>query len=98
MLDTRTQHSAFLLTSKTGSGKTAAWVLSYLAFRHLAGEQSVACVYPTNELIKDQERSIRDVIVLKQGLTCCVRTPEDTGYAAADVELVRIDADILEQY
>lgn len=98
MLDTWSRHEAFLLTSKTGSGKTAAWVMAYLAHRHLPSEQSVVCVYPTNELIKDQERSIYDLIVKRQGLSCHIWLPEDEGYTPVDVELVRIDATTLDRY
>lgn len=98
MLDTWMQYDSFLLTSKTGSGKTASWAMAYLANRHLPGEQSVVCIYPTNELIRDQERSIYDFIVNKQGLTCYVWSPEDVTYTAADVELVRVDASALDRY
>jgi CRISPR-associated endonuclease/helicase Cas3 len=98
MLDLWTRHEAFLLASKTGSGKTAAWVLAYLAHRHLPGEQNVVCVYPTNELIRDQERSIHDLIVSKQQLTCHVRSPDESEYTPVDVEIVRVDAETLERY
>lgn len=98
MLDNWAQHEALLLTSKTGSGKTAAWMMAYLVHQHLPSEQNVVCVYPTNELIKDQERSIYDLIVNKQGLSCHVWSSDDAGYAPVDVELVRIDANTLDQY
>jgi len=98
MIDAWLQHEAFLLASKTGSGKTAAWVMAYLAHRRLATEQSVICVYPTNELIRDQERSIYDLVVNKQGLSCHIWAPDDSHYVPADVELVRIDAATLDRY
>src|SRR5690348_15444469 len=75
MIDLWMQQASFLLVSKTGSGKTASWVMAYLAHRHLSGQHSVVCVYPTNELIRDQERSIYDLIVNRQGLSCNVWSP-----------------------
>ncbi|MGI6604028.1 MAG: DEAD/DEAH box helicase [bacterium] len=53
MWDKWNQHSSFLLTAKTGTGKTRAAMLPIL--KH--GEYAVA-IYPTNELLRDQVRAV----------------------------------------
>ena len=50
-------HTAFLLTTKTGSGKTQAAALPVVANR-----ESAFFVYPTNALVQDQQRSILKLV------------------------------------
>jgi CRISPR-associated helicase Cas3 len=92
MLDAWNEHSAFVLVTKTGTGKTIAAVLPVLKNR-----QKAICVYPTNELIRDQVVTIQR-IAEREGLLTCIYTPETSAeeYASADVILLQIDAHILE--
>jgi CRISPR-associated helicase Cas3 len=98
LIDAWDGHDAFLLATKTGSGKTAAWLLAYLTHLTTPDERNVVCVYPTNELMRDQARSIEDFIVNRHGLTCHMRAPGDDGPAGADIEIVKVDAAELEHY
>jgi len=84
----------FLLITKTGTGKTIGAILPVLKNRERA-----ICVYPTNELIRDQVRNIAD-ISKREGLKVCIQTTETTteDYASADVILVHIDASVLESW
>jgi CRISPR-associated helicase Cas3 len=93
-LDAWRERDSFLLVTKTGTGKTAAAVLPVLKYR-----QRAVCVYPTNELIQDQVRNVVG-IAAREGVRTCVQTAETQPeeYASADVIVVRIDADSLEQY
>ncbi|MBM4466973.1 MAG: type I-D CRISPR-associated helicase Cas3' [Chloroflexi bacterium] len=94
MLDTWENHDTFVLVTKTGTGKTIGAVLPVLKHR-----QRAICVYPTNELIRDQVRNIADV-ARREGLKVCIQTPETTAedYASADVILVHVDAHALEAW
>jgi len=94
MLDAWEKHSAFLLVTKTGTGKTIGAILPVLKYR-----QRAICVYPTNELIRDQVRNIA-AIAGREGFIVCIHTPDTTAeeYASADVVLVHIDAQILEAW
>jgi CRISPR-associated helicase Cas3 len=88
-------HDAFLLTTKTGSGKTQAAALPVVA-----NGESAFFVYPTNALIEDQQRSILKLIegmgwqpyVYQAG-----KAFERLAFNRADVVLLRIDADNLEK-
>lgn len=92
MLDAWEDHSSFLLITKTGTGKTIGAVLPVLKYRERA-----MCVYPTNELIRDQVRNIAH-IAQGEGLNVCIHTPDTppAEYASADVVLVHIDAQTLD--
>lgn len=94
MLDEWDDHDSFLLVTKTGTGKTIAGALPVLK----RGLRAI-CVYPTNELIRDQVRNIRG-IAEREGLVVCVQTPATAAeeYAGADVVLVHIDAQVLEEW
>jgi len=94
MLDAWDNHDSFLLVTKTGTGKTIGAVLPVLKYR-----QRAICVYPTNELIRDQVRNIAG-IAQREGLTVCIQTPETSPeeYASADVILVHIDAQVLKAW
>lgn len=88
-------HDAFLLTTKTGSGKTQAAALPVIANR-----ESAFFVYPTNALIKDQQRSI---IELAKGMGWkpyvyqAGEAFDKLAFNRADVVLLRVDADNLEK-
>ncbi len=98
MLDEWEKHNAFLLVTKTGSGKTAASALPVLLHAKLHREQpeGAVFVYPTNALIEDQERSIRKLIEA-EGMIAASLTPENVRakYENEEIVLVRIDADRL---
>ncbi len=91
VLDSWERRNSFLVVTKTGTGKTISAVLPVLKHR-----QRAICVYPTNELIRDQVRNIAG-IAEREGLKVCIQTPETTAeeYASADVVLVHIDAHVL---
>lgn len=101
MLDEWDRHDSFLLVTKTGSGKTAASALPVLLQAKLHREQpeGAVFVYPTNALIEDQERSIRNLIET-EGMVTTSLTPENirTKYGDEEIVLVRIDADRLEAF
>lgn len=94
MLDAWENHNTFLLVTKTGTGKTIAAILPALKYR-----QRAICVYPTNELIRDQVRNIAQ-IAEREGFRVCIQMPDTTAeeYASADVILVHIDAHVLEAW
>lgn len=94
MLDAWENYSAFLLVTKTGTGKTIAAILPVLKHRKRA-----ICVYPANELIRDQVRNIAQ-IAEREGFKVCIQTPDTTTeeYASADVILVHIDAHVLKAW
>lgn len=95
LFDEWSNHNAFLLTTKTGSGKTQAAALPVLA-----NEESAFFIYPTNALIEDQQRSI---IKLAEGLGwrpyvyMAGEEFDKVAFNRADVLLVRVDADNLER-
>lgn len=94
MLDAWMNHDNFLLITKTGTGKTIGAVLPILKYKERA-----ILVYPTNELISDQVRSIAD-IAEREGLVPCVLTPETSAeeHSKADLVIVHIDAPSLEEW
>jgi CRISPR-associated helicase Cas3 len=95
LFDSWHEHNAFLLTTKTGSGKTQAAALPVIAH----GE-SAFFVYPTNALIEDQERSIR-ALADGMGWRAYSYVAGDAfdkrAFNRADIVLFRIDADNLEK-
>ncbi|TEB11494.1 DEAD/DEAH box helicase [Pelotomaculum sp. FP] len=94
MLDEWTNHSTFLVGTKTGTGKTAAAVLPILKYK-----ESAIMVYPTNELIRNQVAGVVNIARL-EGLNPCIYEPETTKeeFGKADVLLVHIDAAALEKW
>jgi len=92
MLDGWKENDSFQIITKTSTGKTIGAVLPVLTLR-----QRAICIYPTNELIRDQVRNIRGVAE-QEGLKVCVQTPETLSeeYASSDVILVHIDAQVLD--
>jgi len=83
-----------LLAAKTGTGKTRAVMLPLLKKR----EWGVA-VYPTNELLRDQVRSV-EIFALSEGIKTVTWTPGTANqeYSAADTVLVPIDRRILDEW
>ncbi len=100
MLDAWNTHDALLLVTKTGSGKTAATALPVALNRHKSGDNCAVFVYPTNELIRDQERSIHEWYETRLGIRVRSLTPENANEPAGDEEiiLVRADAAVLEAF
>ena len=100
MADEWDRHDAFLLVTKTGSGKTAASALPVLlqVKQHPEQREGAVFVYPTNALIEDQERSIRKLIEA-EGMTATSLTPENARakYGVEDIVLVRVDAERLDK-
>lgn len=100
ILDAWDEHDAFLLMTKTGSGKTAAAALPFLLrTKNPEFREGAVFVYPTNALIEDQERSIRQ-LAEAEGIEITSLTPDTVQqkYGQEQVVLVRIDADRLEAF
>ncbi|MBC8492356.1 MAG: type I-D CRISPR-associated helicase Cas3', partial [Chloroflexi bacterium] len=95
LFDEWNKHDAFLLTTKTGSGKTQAAALPVVANR-----ESAVFIYPTNALIEDQQRSILKLIEGFGWTPYVYRAGgefDKVAFNQADVLLVRVDADNLEE-
>lgn len=101
MADAWNSRDAFLLVTKTGSGKTAASALPVLLQAKQVDKQpeGAVFVYPTNALIQDQERSIRKLIK-DEDMRAVTLRPENIHekLGDADIILVRIDTDTLEGF
>lgn len=84
---------SFVITTKTGSGKTAAALLPVIKRR-----QNAVFVYPTNELIFDQQNSIARLMEV-EGVSFIQVSPDNYGKAhTEEYELLRIDSRILEAF
>jgi len=85
---------AFVLVTKTGSGKTRAAALPVL--KH---HEAAVFVYPTNALIADQAASILQ-LMCDEGVTCREWTPETVNVKLGNEEyaLVQVTADTLEEF
>jgi CRISPR-associated helicase Cas3 len=101
MADEWDKHDAFLMITKTGSGKTAASALPVLlqARDDFCQPEGTVFVYPTNALIEDQERSIRQLIEA-EGMKAYSLTPDNARgkYGDEKIVLVRVDAERLEKF
>lgn len=84
---------AFMLITKTGSGKTRA-----VALPILKRKESAVFVYPTNALIADQSQAIRQLMDDEE-ISFQEWTPE-TAEKVGDEEyiIIQVNADLLEQY
>ncbi len=84
-------HTGFLLVTKTGSGKTRATALPVLK-----NCESAVFVYPTNALIQDQSRAIQQLMD-DEGITYRERTPETANerVGTEEYEIVQISAHTL---
>lgn len=87
-------YDAFMLATKTGSGKTRAVALPVLKNR-----ESAVFVYPTKSLIADQAQSIQQ-LMREENIRFCEFTPEHAQEKFTDEEyiLVQINADTLEAF
>ncbi len=94
LFDAWDKNQSFILTTKTGSGKTAAVTLPVIHRK-----ESAIFIYPTNALIQDQEQSIVH-LMQKEGLKVKVLTPHNINdkYGDEDYHLIRIDAARLEEF
>lgn len=100
MVDAWNTRENLMLITKTGSGKTAATVLPFALNLNALNDNCAVFVYPTNELIRDQERSIYEWLAKKLNLKVRVITPANASAPSDDsvIEMVRIDAGLLEEY
>lgn len=94
LLDAWEQRDAFILATKTGSGKTAASTLPVIYHK-----ESAVFVYPTNALIADQERSILSLLE-REGVSVKVLSPDNVNekFGGEDYHLIRVDAHRLEKF
>jgi len=96
LFDEWDRHNAFLLTTKTGSGKTQAAALPVIA-----NSESAFFVYPTNALAEDQQQSILKLINgfgWKSYVYQAGGEFDKVAFNRADVLLVRVDAESLEEF
>jgi CRISPR-associated helicase Cas3 len=91
ILDEWNERSAFLLVTKTGSGKTRATALPVLK-----NHESAVFVYPTNALIQDQARAIRQLME-DEGLALHEWMPQSATekFGTEEYVLVQVNADVL---
>ena len=94
MLDEWENHDSFMVVSKTGTGKTASAMLPILKDR-----RSAVAVYPTNSLVKDQVKSVKD-LAEKEGTNAHEWTPDTTKKERleADILLQHIDSNSLREW
>lgn len=94
MLDSWNDHMAFLLTTKTGSGKTRAVGLPVVQRR-----ESALFMYPTNALITDQARALRQLLE-EENISFRELEPENANEPYGDEEymLARMSKDALEGF
>jgi CRISPR-associated helicase Cas3 len=94
MLNEWNKRNAFLLVTKTGSGKTRATVLPVLK-----NHESAVFVYPTNALIQDQARSIRQLME-EEEITFREWMPQNAGgkFGTEEYVFVQVNADALSAF
>lgn len=94
MLDDWEDHDSFMVVSKTGTGKTASAMLPILKNR-----LNAIAVYPTNELVKDQVTSVKE-LAKKEGIKAREWTPDTTPeeFSKAEVVLIHIDSQRLRDW
>jgi len=94
MLNGWNEHDAFLLMTKTGSGKTRATALPVLK-----NHESAVFVYPTNALIQDQARAFRQ-LMNDEGIVFREWMPQDATekFGTEEYVLVQINAHTLEAF
>src|SRR5215211_1334295 len=88
MLDEWENHDSFMVVSKTGTGKTASAMLPILKNR-----LNAIAVYPTNELVRDQVTSVKE-LAEKEGIRAYEWTLDTTPeeYSDSEVLLVHVDS------
>jgi len=92
------KNDTFLVTSKTGTGKTLAALLPILKKEPRA---NCICVYPTNELIRDQSRALGDLLT-ELGYSAVGDDPslsasKKSSGTDADVRIVQLDSVTLDR-
>jgi len=94
MLNEWNNHDAFLLVTKTGSGKTRA-----VALPVLKNHESAVFVYPTNALILDQSRAIQQLMT-DEGITFREWKPENANekFGSEEYILIQVNAPALEAF
>jgi CRISPR-associated endonuclease/helicase Cas3 len=96
MLDEWENHDSFMVVSKTGTGKTASAMLPILKNR-----LNAIAVYPTNELIRDQVKSVTE-LAEKEGMKALEwvpdTLPEEYTAVEVDVLLIHIDSQRLRNW
>src|SRR6266705_1851142 len=99
MADAWDIHPTILLTAKTGTGKTRSAMLPVLTRR-----DSAVAVYPTNELLRDQVRSVAS-FARSEGFETAILSPDEKNapdwadrYSQADVILVPLDGALLDEW
>ncbi|WP_418791971.1 type I-D CRISPR-associated helicase Cas3' [Phosphitispora sp. TUW77] len=89
-------HRSFLVTTKTGSGKTVA-----AAFPIIVNQESAVFLYPTNALVEDQEKSIANMLSEMNYPYYSYKADtkfDRIQYQQARVILLKIDAVSLEDF
>lgn len=94
VLDGWDNNDAFMVVSKTGTGKTASAMLPILK-----NGLSTIAVYPTNSLVKDQVKSVRE-LAEREGINAHEWTPDTSPkeYVDADVLLLHVDSGNLRKW
>lgn len=94
MLNEWNEHNAFLLVTKTGSGKTRA-----VALPVLKNHESAVFAYPTNALIADQAQAIKKLMD-DESVTYREWTSQNANEKLGDEEyaLVQVSASSLEEF
>ncbi len=94
MLNEWSKHDAFVLVTKTGSGKTRATALPVLK-----NHESAVFVYPTNALIKDQARAIQQLMI-DEDISFREWSPQNANEksGAEEYVLVQVNAPVLEAF
>lgn len=100
IIDAWNHADSFLMVTKTGSGKTAAVTLPIALNRKKPEDNCALFVYPTNELIRDQERAIYEWLTQRLDLKVQLITPDMASDLSdgSEMEIVRVDAHILEEF
>jgi CRISPR-associated helicase Cas3 len=94
MLNEWNNRDAFLLVTKTGSGKTRA-----VALPVLKNHESAVFVYPTNALILDQSRAIQQLMI-DEGIAFREWKPENANekFGSEEYILAQVNAPALEAF
>ncbi len=89
MLDDWEDHNSFMVVSKTGTGKTASAMLPILK-----NQLNAIAVYPTNELVRDQVTSVKE-LAKKEGIRAREWTPDTAPEEFSDAEVIFVHVDSL---
>ncbi len=94
MLDEWESHDSFMVVSKTGTGKTASAMLPILKNR-----LNAIAVYPTNELVRDQVKSVKG-LAEREGIKAHEWVPDTSPgeFVDADILLLHVDSQKLRDW